>query len=382
MVSRDVATPENAQNQKRKEKESLHFPQPLNIQSRKSVSESRDVHPLQVPSQVNLRSEIIAVLSANPEYGTRRISQSVKARRPEWAVPDTRIRSLLQRLRADFPLQPASSQPDTSNHLLTTKLSRELTKAFEDTEVVALDVEGVDHGRNGNISLVQLAVSPNKCFLLDLLNKTKDDPLVNWLRVILDSKDIVKIVHDCRMDADAFRYQLEIELSNVHDTSCWHYTITGSEWDGLNRVLSVNGIKENANHDNSVYKKDHTFWATRPLTAQMIERAVGDVTRMFELRASQTSKSSPKIDMEAKALSDAYLNAARTANVEYAVVENSSKDVPAPKFNIFGLRKWTNTLIYPHGDRTKGIYMVYYHHKWALDRVRRAAMRAQQGLTG
>jgi DNA polymerase I-like protein with 3'-5' exonuclease and polymerase domains len=252
-------------------------------------------------------------------------------------------------------------------------LTPELAKAFEDTEIVALDVEGVDLGRNGIISLVQLAVSPNKCFLLDLLNKTKDDPLVNWLRVILESKDIVKIVHDCRMDADALRYHLEIELSNVHDTSCWHYTITGSEWDGLNKVLSVNGIKENANHDNSVYIKDHAFWATRPLTAQMIERAVGDVTRMFELRASQTSKSSPKIDMEAKALSDAYLNAARTANVEYVVVGNSSKDVPAPKFNIFALRKWTNSLIYPCGDRTKGIYIVYYHHKWALNRIRRAA---------
>ena len=64
---------------------------------------------VQVPSEENLRSEIIAVLSINPEFGFRRIHQAVKARRPEWAVRDTRIRTLLQQLRADFPL-PASPQ--------------------------------------------------------------------------------------------------------------------------------------------------------------------------------------------------------------------------------------------------------------------------------
>ena len=176
---------------------------------------------------------------------------------------------------------------------------------------------------------------------------------------------------------DALLYQFEIRLSNVHDTSCWHYRITGREEDGLNKVLSINSIKENAEHDNSIYRKDHAFWAKRPITAPMMERAVGDIASMFELHASQTSKSSPNIAMEAKVLSDAFVDAARTAKTEFITVKNSSNDLPAPKLNIFALKKFTNTLIYPCGDRTKGIYIVYYHDKRGLDRVRRAACRAQ-----
>ena len=55
-------------------------------------------------------------------------------------------------------------------------IAKELSTAFDGIRIVALDLEGVDLGRNGKISIVQISV-PSRCFLLDLLGKEKDNPL-------------------------------------------------------------------------------------------------------------------------------------------------------------------------------------------------------------
>jgi ribonuclease D len=70
-----------------------------------------------------------------------------------------------------------------------TALSSDMIKAFEGATTVAFDIEGVDLGRTGQISLVQLASSPTSCFLIDLLNVNKDvsNPLVDWLKCIRES---------------------------------------------------------------------------------------------------------------------------------------------------------------------------------------------------
>jgi exonuclease 3'-5' domain-containing protein 1 len=59
------------------------------------------------------------------------------------------------------------------------------------------------------------------CFVFDVLDKTPDHPVINWLRGPLEDGRIKKIIHDCRMDSDALYHRLGITLTNVHDTSCW-----------------------------------------------------------------------------------------------------------------------------------------------------------------
>jgi ribonuclease D len=257
--------------------------------------------------------------------------------------------------------------------IVKTDLSEDLVKAFEGASIVALDIEGVDLSRDGQISLVQLAASPESCFLLDLLKKTKDDPLVNWLRIILESNDILKVIHDCRIDADALRHILGIELRNIHDTSCWHFKLTGKEDVNLNTVLTENSIRPNVKRDSSVYARNHAFWATRPLTPTMIEWAVGDIQFMFELYTRQIEASTPTSAMEAKALSDTFLDSARSCHVTRVAVRNVGMFIGRAGANIRALQKASNTLVYPRGNRDEGMFLVYYKTPEGLTAVRQRA---------
>lgn len=189
-----------------------------------------------------------------------------------------------------------------------------LPTAFEGETNIVLDIEGVDLSRCGSICIVQVATT-KACFLLDLLGKTRDDPLVNWLRGILEDASITKIIHDCRMDSDALSHLLGIRLTNVHDTASWHAVVTGNEDQNLNTVLEHNGIKPNTIRDGNVYITNPAFWATRPLTSKMIEWAVGDVMSLFEVKDKQTAKATASQAQKAAALSDARLSVARDASL-------------------------------------------------------------------
>lgn len=153
--------------------------------------------------------------------------------------------------------------------------------------------------------MVQLAVlvdgEKSQCFLFDVLNKTKndpstmDDPMIPFLREILESDSVLKIIHDCRMDADALHHLLDIKLANVHDTSAWHYKLTGNQDVNLNDMLQSNGLKPNVVRDGEIYRTNHAFWATRPLKERMITWAAGDVSLMFKVHALQVDKATPTV---------------------------------------------------------------------------------------
>ena len=249
-----------------------------------------------------------------------------------------------------------------------TELVPELVKAFQDVKLIALDIEGVDLGRLGKISLVQLAPSPEQCFLLDLL--AKDDPLVQWTRTLLEDRSVTKIIHDCRMDSDALKHLLNIELTNVHDTSCWHMQIKNEEDASLNTVLSANGIKQNVIRDSRVYATNHAFWATRPLTARMIEWAAGDVTSMFSLYEKQKAAiPNLTLELEAKHLSTARCSLTPTAGTHIVVVKRVGAFIGHGGSTIRALQKKTNTLIYPRGERSCNTFLVYYFNEASLAEV-------------
>ena len=254
-----------------------------------------------------------------------------------------------------------------------TEVTEDLVDAFKDVSLMALDIEGVDLSRDGQISLVQVAVSPKLCFLLDLLDKPRNHPLIAWLRCLLESTNVLKVVHDCRMDADALRHLLDIELCNVHDTSCWHYALTGNADVNLNTVLVENAIRPNDTRDAAVYAHNPAFWLTRPLTPTMVAWAVGDVRCIFALRACQLAASTPATVREATALSDLHLNAARTRSVARVVVRNPGRFIGRAGANIRDLRRTTDTLIYSRGEREGNVFVVYYRTPEGLAAVRRRA---------
>ena len=219
--------------------------------------------------------------------------------------------------------------------------------ALYDQAFLALDCEGVSLGRSGEISLIQLATE-TECFLLDVQDKPRTDPVVELAKEVLEDASICKIIHDCRSDSDALSTLLGIKLNNVHDTQAWytsgchltkasaglllniekiklarHSRAPSQQTAGtaiarlkLNELLALYELPSNAVRDNSVYQTYPRFWASRPLTEAMIEWASGDVRSLFQLREAQelgATVDSAEVGGEA---SDASLEAFRDAFAE------------------------------------------------------------------
>jgi len=232
--------------------------------------------------------------------------------------------------------------------------------------------------------LVQLAVlvdgEKSQCFLFDVLRQTKndpstmDDPIIPFLREILESDSVLKIIHDCRMDADALHHLLDIKLANVHDTSAWHYKLTGNQDVNLNDMLQSNGLKPNVVRDGEIYRTNHAFWATRPLTERMITWAAGDVSLMFKVHALQVDKATPAVARGAIALSAEHLDMARSAELgRFKVKVNIGSFIGSRGCNLRALQRSTNTLIYSRGPRGAAQFMVFYKDPASFSKVKARA---------
>lgn len=281
---------------------------------------------------------------------------------------------------------------------VVSELSSEVEAAFADVRILALDVEGVDLSRAGcsffydrvrsttfdrtsthagTCALVQLAVPLGEgaqCFLFDVLGKPKQDPMICFLRGILESGSVLKIIHDCRMDSDALHHLLDITLANVHDTSCWHGKLTGKCDANLNDLLQGNGLAPNIVRDNGIYESNPAFWTTRPLTEKMVTWAAGDVELMFKVHARQVAMASSDIASKSIELSNEFLDMARSAEISWFKVRvNVGGFIGSRGSNLRALQKSTNTLIYSRGKRSAAEFMVFYKDVASLDRVKQRA---------
>ena len=156
---------------------------------------------------------------------------------------------------------------------------------FTFQSVLALDCEGVHLGRLGTLSLIQLSVRGGPTFPFDVADKDASPKVVGFLKGILEDESVIKIIHDRRQDSDALLHLLDIRLAGVHDTLA-----LSDVQQGLNDTLKYYECPISAMHDRAVYTKNPEFWATRPLTADMIARAAGDIDNLFLLRDKQLAR--------------------------------------------------------------------------------------------
>lgn len=160
---------------------------------------------------------------------------------------------------------------------------------------VAFDCEGVDLSRVGTLEIVSIAFESGNVYLIDMQGE-KTEQRFAALKDLLGSETILKVIHDCRMDGDALFHLHGIPVANVHDTSVFHQDVQDNA--PLNELLVHYGLGGNEVRDSSVYRENPQFWATRPLTTQMIEWASGDVIQLLSVSDRQREACSDrKIDI-------------------------------------------------------------------------------------
>jgi ribonuclease D len=257
--------------------------------------------------------------------------------------------------------------------IVVTTVTPALEAAFRGATVVALDIEGVDLGRNGVISVVQVATA-DACFILDVLGKDRSHPLVVWSGALLSDPNVCKVIHDCRMDADALFFAWGIALTNVHDTSVWHDAITRRENTNLNDMLEYNGLRSNVNRQKNVYSVNYRFWETRPLTASMKQWPAGDVQLLLKVQSKQMAHDGA-ISKQATAASTAFAMATRDLDTTYITVAsgNIGSFIGHRGANIRAIQNRTGTLVYGYGAKSDHKFVVYYKTNDQLQKVQNAA---------
>jgi hypothetical protein len=105
--------------------------------------------------------------------------------------------------------------------------------------------------------------------------------------------------------------------ANVHDTQSWATALQphlGPGRPNLNDTLAAFGLPTNDARDKMMYRANPRFWATRPLTQQMVQWASADASSVWALFHKQLAASAsapPAVTKRCKDASTERLNLVR-----------------------------------------------------------------------
>lgn len=92
-----------------------------------------------------------------------------------------------------------------------------------DQVVISFDCEGINLGAKGQLTLIEIGTTRGEAFIFDLLS-CPEMVLDGGLKTLLESENVIKVIHDCRNDSINLYTQYDILLRNVFDTQvCFIY---------------------------------------------------------------------------------------------------------------------------------------------------------------
>jgi len=172
---------------------------------------------------------------------------------------------------------------------------------------LAIDLEGVELCRNGNVSIVQIfADTSNVIWLVDVttLGRAAFDhqgPFGQSLRGAFQNPSTKKLLFDVRNDADALWNIYQIELANVYDLQLLEVASRRSRNLPSKIVIGLSQCIESYVGPPNAWKEvkeaginlfspakggSYTIFETRPLDSRIIAYCAQDVALSFQLEAA------------------------------------------------------------------------------------------------
>jgi len=149
-----------------------------------------------------------------------------------------------------------------------------MARAHE-TDAVALDTEFIwERTYYPKLGLIQLALSDEKCFLIDPLALDDLSPLGE----LLADEGVVKIFHDASQDLAILRTATGADPKNIFDTRL------AAGFGGLSSTLSLADLIEFLLDIRLTKKETRTNWLKRPLTENQKSYAKDDVRYLRAVR--------------------------------------------------------------------------------------------------
>jgi len=175
-------------------------------------------------------------------------------------------------------------------------------------DAIAVDVEGVDLGRAGEICIIQVSTRMRQVYLFDITTLGRA-AFRSGLKELLESVDVVKLFYDCRSDADALHHLHGVQLANVLDLQVL-FTHQSGQRSGqlpgmakaLGQVLSyeehqeAKGVKAAGTGMFAPEKGGNIqVWKLRPLPQLLVRYCAQDVRHLFAMWAAWDSLSHPEL---------------------------------------------------------------------------------------
>lgn len=172
--------------------------------------------------------------------------------------------------------------------------------------LLVLDLEGERLGRDGTLSMLQIAVSPQEVYCFDILALGAKALDKAHLRPVLEDPQVVKLCYDGRSDADALYHIYGVVLRGLYDIqvlyTCLFQAPTDPYLKGLTHALRMPGVvdkgllelivecKETCKKQlSSSTTQDHLFM-TRPLCSMALRYCILDVIYLFDMYAGWSSR--------------------------------------------------------------------------------------------
>jgi len=166
---------------------------------------------------------------------------------------------------------------------------------IQNSELVAVDCEGVVLGRKGVLCLLQLATQ-DTVYIFDVLSLGKE-LFDRGMKRILESGSVTKVFYDCRGDSDILFHQYGVRLKGVVDLALTEVYFRYKQGMGVPRYfkgyrkcvetylpLSDSYFHHIKDKVCSVMSSTGTnFWKERPLAIEVLEYAAYDVKYLREL---------------------------------------------------------------------------------------------------
>ena len=155
-------------------------------------------------------------------------------------------------------------------------------------QILGIDCEGVRLGRFGRLSLLQLSELNGTVSLLD----ARVEGLIEAFGPILESQEIVKIMHDSREDSSALLHQFNIRLRSVIDTQVAALLVQKRNRFRLHQESYEELVArfcrvEKSDTDSAEMKtkmlNEPFLWHQRPLSKQLVDYAVHGVEHLIPL---------------------------------------------------------------------------------------------------
>ena len=177
----------------------------------------------------------------------------------------------------------------------TRHLQRALDALRSHTPLV-LDIEGVNLGRRGRVTMIQLCAAPNQVFCFDIVRIGPE--AVEGIRPMLEDPSILKLCYDARCDADAMLHCHGVRLRGLYDlqiayTLC-HQDVKDPYLKGLQHALQHPGVVNDSDLVDILARKrqcktlmrnlgSYHMFMQRPIPVYVLEYCAVDVVFLFNM---------------------------------------------------------------------------------------------------